>query len=92
MELHAAQPPGFEVLAPVMLTIALLLAAAVMWLPVATALLLVPWAIHRRTSKEPQPLWRYRPVWVIVVQALWALIMLGTAVTLTVQALNGTLD
>ena len=92
MGLHAAQPPGFEVLAPVMLAIALLLAAAVMWLPVAAALLLVPWAIHRGTSKNPQPLWRYRPVWLLVVQALWALVMLGTAVTLIVQALHGTLD
>lgn len=41
--------------------------AAVMWLPVAAALLLV-------------------------VQALWALVMLGTAVTFIVRALNGTPD
>ena len=92
MGLDAAQPPGFEVLAPVMVVIGLLLAAAIMWLPVAAALLLVPWAIHRGTSKNPQPLWQYRPVWLIVVQALWALIMLGTSVTLIVQTLNGTLD
>ncbi|WP_144268059.1 hypothetical protein [Demequina sp. NBRC 110055] len=89
MRVATSLPDGSEPFLWIVAALALVIAAAVVWLPGAVLIWFGGWGIHRLLTPEPLRLRHWHPISAIVTVALWTVLIIAAGASIAVGLVEG---